>query len=208
MIKVHHLNNSRSQRLLWALEEIGVPYEIVHYQRDSETRLAPDSLKKVHPLGKSPIVEDGDKVIAESAASIDYVARTYGGGKFAPAYDSPEYLKYNELMHYVEGSAMLPLMLSLYVGRLGEAGAPLGPRITSEIALHLGYLATLLGGKSFFGGNEISAVDFHVTFILEAVNVGGGLTKLPNLAAYLARMQERPAYQKAIERGGPYNLGG
>jgi len=208
MIKVHHLNNSRSQRLLWALEEVGADYEIVHYQRDAETSLAPESLKEIHALGKSPIVEDGDKVIAESAASIDYIAREYGDGKFAPAYDSADYLRYNELMHYVEGSAMLPLILSLYVGRLGEAGAPLAPRITSEIGLHLGYLAKQLGDKPFFMGDEISAVDFHVTFVFEAVNGRGGLAQIPNLAAYLARMEARPAYERALERGGPYKLGG
>lgn len=207
MIKVHHLNNSRSQRLLWTLEEIGVDYEIVHYQRDAETRLAPDSLKKVHPLGKSPVVEDGDKVIAESAASIDYLVREYAAGKYAPAYDSADYLKYNELMHYVEGSAVLPLILSLYVSRLGEAGAPLAPRIGSEIALHVGHLAHCLGDQAFFMGDQISAVDFHATFIFEAMHASGGLAKIPNLAAYFERMQARPAYKRAIERGGPYKLG-
>jgi len=207
MIKVHHLNNSRSQRILWALEEIGAEYEIVMHQRDPETRLAPESLLKVHPLGKAPVVEDGDVVVAESAAALDYLVRTYGDGRFAPAYDSSDYMRYNELLHYVEGSAMLPLMLGLYVGRLGEAGAPLGPRIASEIGLHLSYLAHQLGEQPFFMGDTISSVDFHVTFILEAANVRGGLAKLPNLAAYLERMQARPAYQKAVERGGPYNLG-
>jgi glutathione S-transferase len=208
MIKVHHLNNSRSQRILWTLEETGADYEIVHYARDAETGLAPESLMKVHPLGKSPIVEDGDTVIAESAAAIDYLVRTYAPGKFAPAYDAPNYQQYNELMHYIEGSAMLPLILQLYVSRLGEAGAPLAPRIGSEIALHLGYLARTLGGQPFFMGDDISAVDFHATFIFEAVNAGGGLAQIPNLAAYLKRMEDRPAYQRALERGGPYKLGG
>jgi len=208
MIKVHHLNNSRSQRILWTLEELGADYEIVQHMRDGETGLAPESLLKVHPLGKAPVLVDGDITIAESGAGVDYLARTYGDDKFAPAYDSAEYQKYNELMHYVEGSAMLPLILSLYVRRLGEAGAPLGPRITSEIGLHLGYLARTLGAQPFFMGDEISAVDFHATFIFEAVNASGGLAKIPNLAAYLARMEARPAYQKAIERGGAYKLGG
>jgi glutathione S-transferase len=208
MIKVHHLNNSRSQRIVWALEELGAEYEIVHYQRDSETRLAPETLQEVHALGKAPVVEDGDVVIAESAAAIDYLARTYGEGRYAPAYDDARYLRYNELMHYVEGSAILPLMLGLYVSRLGEAGAPLGPRIMSETALHLGYLAKQLGDKPYFMGEEISAVDWHVTFIFEAANVRGGLAKIPNLLAYLQRMQARPAYKKAIERGGVYQLGG
>lgn len=207
MIQVHHLNNSRSQRVLWALEEVGADYEIVHYERDAETRLAPDSLKDVHPLGKSPVIEDGDVKIAESGAVIDYIVRTYGGGKFAPAYDAPDYLRYNELMHYVEGSAMLPLLLGLYVSRLGDAGAPLGPRIMSETGLHIGYLAKQLGDKPFFMGDEISAVDFHVSFVLEAVNVRGGLAHFPNLEALLKRMQDRPAYKRALEKGGPYQLG-
>jgi len=208
MIKVHHLNNSRSQRILWALEELGQDYEIIQHKRDGETGLAPESLMKVHALGKAPVIVDGDITIAESGAAVDYLARTYGGGRYAPAYDSPEYLRYNELMHYVEGSAMLPLILSLYVRRLGEAGAPLGPRILSEIGLHLGYLAKQLGGQKFFMGDEISAVDMHVTFVFEAANVGGALAQIPNLAAYLERMQARPAYQRAIERGGEYKLGG
>ena len=207
MIKVHHLNNSRSQRILWTLEELGVDYEIIQHTRDKETGLAPESLMKVHPLGKAPVVEDGDFTVAESGAAVDYLVRKYGGGKFAPAYDSSDYLKYNELMHYVEGSAMLPLILSLYVRRLGEAGAPLGPRIMSEIGLHLGYLARTLGKQPFFMGDEISAVDFHATFIFEGANAGGALAQIPNLAAYLERMKTRPAYQKAIERGGAYKLG-
>ncbi len=208
MIKIHHLNNSRSQRIVWTLEEIGADYEIVHHTRDTETGLAPESLLKVHPLGKAPVLEDNDVTIAESAAAIDYLVRTYAPGKFAPDYDSPNYLKYNELMHYIEGSAMLPLILNLYVGRLGEAGAPLAPRITSEIGLHLGYLARTLGEQEFFMGSEISAVDFHATFIFEAVNAGGGLAQIPNLAAYLERMENRPAYKRAIKRGGAYKLGG
>jgi len=207
MITVHHLNNSRSQRIVWALEELGAEYEIAQHTRDTETGLAPESLTKIHPLGKAPVLVDGDVTIAESGAAVDYLARTYGGGKFAPAYDSPEYLKYNELMHYVEGSAMLPLILSLYVRRLGEAGAPLGPRIMSEIGLHLGQLARTLGAQPFFMGDQISAVDFHATFVLEAANAGGALAKIPNLAAYLARMEDRPAYKRAIERGGEYKLG-
>lgn len=208
MIKVHHLNNSRSQRVLWMLEELGLDYEIVHYERDAVTRLAPETLKAVHPLGKSPVLEDGDVLIAESAAVLDYLARTYGDGQLARIPDAEDYNRYNELMHYAEGSAILPLMLSLYVGKLGEAGAPLHPRIGSEIALHLGYLAMLLGSEEFFLGAELSAVDVQTTFVLEAANAGGALEKAPTLQAFLARVQSRPAYKRAIERGGPYSLGG
>jgi glutathione S-transferase len=207
MIKLHHLNNSRSQRVLWALEELGVEYEIVAYERDKETRLAPESLKEIHPLGKSPVLEDGDIVIAESGALLDYLARTYGGETFAPAYDTTDHIRYNELLHYVEGSAMLPLMLGLYVSRLGDAGAPLGPRIMSETLLHLGYLSSRLGEAPYFMGEAMGAVDWHVTFVLEAANVRGGLKPFPNLSAYLDRMQSRSAYKRALERGGPYQLG-
>ncbi len=207
MIKVHHLNNSRSQRVLWMLEELEVAYDIVHYERDAVTRLAPESLKAVHPLGKSPVLQDGELIIAESGASLDYLARTYGGGKLSRKPDDADFERYNELMHYAEGSAMLPLIMALYVGKLGEAGAPLGPRISSEIALHVGYLAKCLGETEYFLGEEFSAVDVHTTFVLEAANVGGGLGKLPNLASFLGRVQSRPAYKRAIERGGPYALG-
>lgn len=207
MIKVHHLNNSRSQRLLWMLEELGLKYGIIFYERDAETSLAPPSLKKVHPLGKAPVLEDGEVVIAESGAAVDYLARTYGAGTFAPAQTDPAYNRYNELLHYAEGSAMLPLMLALYVGRLGEAGAPLFPRISSEIALHLGYLADQLGSAPYFMGDAFTALDVHMTFVLEAASVGGRLKDLKSLEDYLERVQKRPAYLRAVERGGPYKLG-
>lgn len=207
MIKVHHLNNSRSQRVLWMLEELGVEYDIVHYERDPVTRLAPESLKEVHPLGKSPVLQDDELIIAESGASLDYLARTYGGGELSRKPGDSDYERYNELMHFAEGSAMLPLIMALYVGKLGEAGAPLGPRISSEITRHITYIATCLGESDYFLGDSLSAVDVHMTFVLEAANVGGALSKLPNLKAYLERMQARPAYKRAIERGGPYALG-
>src|ERR1700710_3325718 len=140
MITVHHLNNSRSQRVLWLLEELGQPYEIVHYQRDSKTMLAPPELMAVHPLGKSPVITDGDVRIAESGAIVDYLIRTYGKGRLMPASGSAEFEVYHEWLHYSEGSAMLPLMLNLYVSRLKEAGAPLHTRIDSAIANHLCYV--------------------------------------------------------------------
>lgn len=207
MIKIHHLNHSRSQRILWLLEELELDYEIIFYERDKQTRLAPESLKKVHPLGKSPVLEDGEVKIAESGAIVEYLARTYGDGKFAPASDSDLHTRYVELLHYAEGSAMLPLMLGLYVGRLGEAGAPLAPRIKSETVNHLGYLAGLLGEAEFFVGRSLTGADVQLSFVFEAAAVGGALAHFPNLEAYLARIQERPAYKKAIERGGEYRLG-
>jgi glutathione S-transferase len=140
MLTLHHLNDSRSQRILWLLEELGTPYEMKRYQRNATTRLAPPELEAVHPLGKSPIITDGDVKIAESGAIVDYIIRRYGNGQLMPAAGSADYETYNEWLHYSEGSAMLPLMLNLYVGRLKEAAAPLQPRIDSETANHLGYV--------------------------------------------------------------------
>lgn len=208
MIKVHHLNNSRSQRILWALEELGVDYEIIHYQRDAETRLAPESLKEIHPLGKSPVLEDGDVKIAESGAIIDYLVRTYGGGKFAVAQDDASYNQYVEWLHYAEGSAMLPLLLGLYSSMLGDAAAPLLPRIQSEFANHFGYLNASLGDKQFFMGDMLTGADFMLSFPMEAVTAKGAIAMFPNLAAYMKRIEERDAYKRALERGGPYQLGG
>src|SRR5258708_31740897 len=146
MLTLHHLNDSRSQRILWLLEELGVPYEMKRYQRNATTRLAPPELEAVHPLGKSPVITDGDTRIAESGAVVDYLIRTYGKGAMMPPPGSPEYEAYNEWLHYSEGSAMLPLMLNLYVSRLKEAGAPLHPRIDSEMANHPAHVHRALKG--------------------------------------------------------------
>ena len=143
-LEVHHLNNSRSQRVLWLLEELEVPYEIVKYQRDAKTNLAPDSLKAIHPLGKSPVIRDDGQVVIESGAIIEYIVRKYGKGRLAPDPATPDGVQYLQLMHYAEGSAMLPVMLRLYLTRLGEAGKPLEPRVVSEIENHMGYLDSLL----------------------------------------------------------------
>ena len=160
MLTLHHLNDSRSQRILWLLEELGLPYEMVRYQRDAATRLAPPELTAVHPLGKSPVITDGDVRIAESAAIVDYIIRRYGQGNgkpaMMPAVGSAEYEAYNEWLHYSEGSAMLPLMLHLYVGRLKEAGSPLHPRIDSEMANHLGYVDSALPAAGIIAGLPFS----------------------------------------------------
>jgi glutathione S-transferase len=207
MIQVHHLNNSRSQRILWLLEELGLPYEIVKYQRDAQTNLAPPELEAVHPLGKSPVLVDGEDVVIESGAIIEYLARKYGDGRLLPAEGTPEALRHLQLMHYAEGSAMLPLMLRLYTGRLGEAAAPLGPRIESEIERHLGYLDGLLEGRTWFLGDELSAVDVQLSFVIQAAGMLHGLDEFPNLARFKEQIAKRPAYQKAIERGGAYAFG-
>ncbi len=154
MLTVHHLNNSRSQRVLWLLEELGVPYEIVRYQRQADMR-APKELRAIHPLGKSPVITDGGNTIAESGAIVDYIIRRYGKGAMMPAPGSVEYETYNEWLHYSEGSAMLPLMLNLYVSRLGDDGEPLHARIDGEIANHLGYLDRHLEGRSYLLGEEV-----------------------------------------------------
>ncbi|MGB3551713.1 MAG: glutathione S-transferase [Candidatus Binatus sp.] len=207
MIVVHHLNDSRSQRILWLLEELGLPYEIKRYQRDAQTRLAPPELKKVHPLGKSPVITDGNRTIIESGAIIDYVIRRQGGGRLQPAPDSPAYDEYVQWMHYAEGSAMLPLMLNLYVTRLGEAGAPLTPRIESEIANHLGYIDGALKGRQFLVGDTLTGADIQMSFVGEIAGAFGKRAQYPNLDAWIKRLHERPAYKKALERGGAYSFG-
>ena len=207
MIEVHHLNNSRSQRVLWLLEELGLPYELVKYQRDATTNLAPESLKKIHRLGKSPVVRDGELVLIESGAILEYIVRKYGKGRLAPPDSSPDWPRYLQLMHYAEGSAMLPVMLKLYLSRIGEAGAPLAPRVTSEIENHFGFLDGELAHSEFFVGKELTAADINLSFPIQAARLLHGLDKLPNLARFLDRMHARPAYKRALERGGPYLFG-
>jgi glutathione S-transferase len=204
MLKVHHLNNSRSQRILWLLEELGVPYEIVPYQRMSPVPLAPPELKAVHPLGKSPVLEDGERVIAESGAEVEYVIDTYGHGKMKPKHGSDDYWHYIEWMHYAEGSAMLPLLLALYTSMLGDAAAMLKPRVDSEIANNLSYMENAIKGRAYFVGNDLTGADIQLLFVLEAA--GARLEPYPELVKYRARMQARPAYQRGIEKGGPYAL--
>ena len=206
MITVHHLNDSRSQRVLWLLEELGLPYEIEHYARDATTRLAPPALMAVHPLGKSPVLEDGGLKIIESGAIIAYLIRRHGGGRLQPAAGSAEFEAYSQWLHYAEGSAMLPLMLKLYVGRLGNAGAPLAPRINSELANHLGYVDRSLQGRDWLVGDDLTGADIQMSFVGEAARTLRA--NYPAMDAWVKRFQARPAYQRALERGGPYSLAG
>jgi len=206
MLTLHHLNDSRSQRILWLLEELGIPYELKRYQRNAETRLAPPELKDVHRLGKSPVITDGDIRIAESGAIVDYVVRRYGKGGMMPAPGSADYEAYNEWLHYSEGSAMLPLMLNLYVSRLKEAGAPLHPRIDSEISNHLGFIEGALEGREFFVGPSLTGADIHMSFVAEMAKVFDRLGPYPNLKAWLSRMHARPAFQRSVEKGGAYRF--
>ena len=205
MITVHHLNDSRSQRILWLMEELGLPYEIKQYKR-LETRLAPPELKAIHPLGKSPVITDKGKTIYESGAIIDYVIRRHAGGRLQPDPATPEYDDYMMWMHYAEGSAMLPLMLNLYVSRLGEGGAPLHPRIESEIANHLGYLDGHLKGRDFLLGKTFSGADIQMSFVGEIAETYGKRAAFPNLDAWVRRLHARSAYKKALEKGGPYRF--
>ena len=204
MIVVHHLNESRSQRVLWLLEELELPYEIRSYQRDATTRLAPPELKQVHPLGKSPVLEDGGQTIIESGAIVDHLIRRHGAGALQPATDSDGYTVYQQWMHYAEGSAMLPLLLKLYVSRLGEAGAPLQPRIESELANHLGYVNESLKDREWLLGDNLSGADIQMSFVGEAAR--GLRASYPHMDAWVRRFQQRPAYQRALERGGPYSM--
>ena len=204
MIVVHHLNDSRSQRVLWLLEELNLSYQIKHYQRDPNTRLAPPELKVIHPLGKSPVLVDDGQTVFESGAIIDYLIRHHGDGRLQPSTGWPEFESYVQWLHYAEGSAMLPLMLKLYVGRLGEAGAPLAPRIDSEIANHLGFVNQSLQGRDWLVSKDLTGADIQMSFVGEAAR--GLRAQYPNIDAWVKRFQARPAYQRALERGGPYAL--
>ena len=204
MIVVHHLNESRSQRVLWLLEELGLPYEIRHYTRDAKTRQAPPELKAVHALGKSPVLEDDGLTVIESGAIVDYLIRRHGGGRLQPAQGSREFEVYNQWLHYAEGSAMLPLLLKMYVSRLGEAGAPLKPRIDGELQNHLGYVDSALHGREWLVGTELSGADIQMSFVGEAAR--GLRASYPHMDAWVRRFQQRPAYRRALERGGPYSM--
>lgn len=204
MITIHHLNESRSQRILWLLEELNLPYEIRHYTRDAKTRLAPPQLKAVHPLGKSPVIEDQGRTLIESGAIVDYLIRHYGQGRLQPVQPSHDFELYNQWLHYAEGSAMLPLLLKMYVSRLGDAGAPLAPRIDSELANHLGYIEHALQGCDWLVGDGLTGADIQMSFVGEAAR--GLRASYPNMDAWVHRFQQRPAYRRALERGGLYSF--
>jgi glutathione S-transferase len=206
MITVHHLNESRSQRILWLLEELGLPYEIKFYKRDAVTNLAPPELEAVHPLGKSPVITDGDRTVAESGAIVDYIVRRHGGGRLAPDPSTAAFDKYQEWLHYSEGSAMLPLMLLLYTLRLGEGAASLQERINSEIENHLGYVNRSLEGRDYLMG-DFTAADVQMSFVGEVGRAFGRLADKPALDAWVNRIHARPAYKKAVEKGGAYGVG-
>jgi glutathione S-transferase len=207
MIRVHHLNNSRSQRVLWLLEEIGLPYEVVRYQR-KPNMLAPRELKRVHPLGKSPVIEDDGKIFAETGLIVEYLVERYGAD-LAPARDTDLYWRYKYWLHYAEGSLMPPLLLKLVVNRLGLLGLPARRFVNAQIKLHLDFLEAELTNAAWFLGDRFSAADIMLSFPLEAAANRAGLDQTrPRLMDFLGRIHARPAYLRAIERGGAYLYSG
>lgn len=220
MITVHHLNNSRSQRILWLLEELELEYEIKRYQRDPETMLAPVSLRQVHPLGKSPVITDGPLTLAESGAIVEYLVERYGHGQLIPTAGTPERLRYTYWLHYAEGSAMPLMVLKLIFNQIEQKApffvAPLARLITRQvkgsfiqpqITQHLDYMEAELGKSQWFAGNEFTAADIQMSFPLEAAVALSELSPgYPRLSHFLGQIQSRAAYQRALERGGAYNL--
>jgi glutathione S-transferase len=221
MIIVHHLNNSRSQRILWLLEELGLDYEIKKYERDPKTMLAPPELRAIHPLGKSPVITDGDTMVAESGAIIEYLVEQYGGGKLVPPAGTPEKRQYTYFMHYAEGSAMTPLLMKLVFDKVASSPMPFFAKpiakgiaqkvkssyINPQIVQHLQFMEGELAKRPWFAGKEFTAADIQVSFVLEAASARGGLDeKYPKLAAFLKKIHARPAYKRGLERGGKYEL--
>jgi glutathione S-transferase len=207
MLTVHHLNNSRSQRVLWLLEELELDYTIKSYQRDAETNLAPPELQAVHPLGKSPVLTDDNNTVIESGAIIDYILRVHGDGRFYPKPGTSDHEQYLQWLHYAEGSAMLPLMLRMYTGRLPDGGEALQPRINDELNRHLGYVNASLEGSDWLVGNSLTGADMQISFVAELAPLLHTLEGLPNLAAFRERCHARPAYLRALEKGGQYDFG-
>ncbi|MEW6641261.1 MAG: glutathione S-transferase [Pseudomonadota bacterium] len=220
MLTVHHLNNSRSQRVLWLLEELGVPYEIVRYQRQPNM-LAPKELRQIHPLGKSPVITDNGNTIAESGAILTYIVETYGNGRLIPPPNTPERLRYTYWLHYAEGSAMFPLLLKLIFSLLPKrapalirpvagmiANGALSTMINPQLKQHMAFWEEELGKSEWFAGNDFTAADIQMSFPLEAASARAGLENgHPKALAFLARIHARPAYQRALEKGGPYEVG-
>ena len=221
MITVHHLNNSRSQRVLWLLEELDLPYEIRHYQRDIKTMLAPPELKAVHPLGKSPVISDGGVTVAESGAIVEYLIDQYGQGRLKPPPATPERLRYTYWLHYAEGSAMPPLLMKLVFDEVEKAPMPFFVKpiakaisgkvkstfISPQITQHLDYMEAELGKFNWFAGKEFTGADIQMSFVLEAAQAKGGLDATrPKLMDFLKRIHARPAYKRALKKGGPYSF--
>ncbi len=218
MITVHHLNNSRSQRVLWLLEELGALYEVKRYERDKQTMLAPKELKAIHPLGKSPVITDGGRTIAETGAIVEYLLETYGRGRLIPPQGSDDRLRYTYWLHYAEGSAMTPLLLKLIFTRLPmnapgllrgvvkSISSKANERLADpQIRTHLDYWDNELSKAQWFAGSEFTAADIMMSFPLEAAAARADGKSRPMVKAFLDRIHARPAYQAALKKGGPYD---
>jgi len=201
---VHHLNNSRSQRILWLLEEIGAPYDIRFYDRDPATNLAPPELLAVHPLGKSPVIEDDGRVIVESGAIVEYLCERHGGEHLVPAHGTDDHVSHLEWLHFAEGSAMTPILLRIYTARLGEAAAVLEPRIVQQLDAHFAYMESRLGTNGHFIGDSLSAADIMLSFPAEIAIMQGMAPRYPKLAAFVNACHDRPAWRRARDKGGAY----
>ena len=205
MIVVHHLNNSRSQRIVWLLEELGKPYRIEQHKRDAKTNLAPAELRKIHPLGKSPVISDGDLVLAESGAIVEYLVERHGAGRLMPPRGSEEHVRYVYWMHFAEGTLMLHLVSRLYLTRVGESAKAMLERVEGMIGNELDLVEAELGRSAHLAGAQFSAADVQMMFPLEFAAFARLIgERHPKLRDYLARMQARPAYRRAIEKGGAY----
>ncbi|MEH2230605.1 MAG: glutathione S-transferase [Nostoc sp.] len=207
MITVHHLNNSRSQRVLWLLEELGIEYEIEFYERDAKTMMAPESLRQVHPLGKSPVITDADLTIAESGAIVEYLVNRYGNGRLVPASDTPEHLRYTYWLHYAEGSAMPLLVMRLVLNNFGEGDSSVVRGfVAPQIKLHFDYIEGELRKSTWFVGEEFTAADIQMSFPLEVVTMQKQEAEnWPKIEEFVDRIHARPAYKRALERGGEYD---
>ncbi|MEH2317613.1 MAG: glutathione S-transferase family protein [Nostoc sp.] len=208
MIVVHHLNNSRSQRVLWLLEELGIEYEIKFYERDPKTMQAPESLRQIHPLGKSPVITDADVTIAESGAIVEYLVDRYGNGRLVPASGTPEHLRYTYWLHYAEGSAMPLLFMQVVLNIFGAGDSSVvGGFIAPQIKLHFDYIEGKLGKSTWFTGEEFTAADIQMSFPLEQIAmIPKEVESRPKLKEFTLRIHARPAYKRALERGGTYDL--
>lgn len=204
MFLVHHLNNSRSQRILWLLEELELAYDMRRYERDAVTSLAPSELASVHPLGKAPVLEHDGRKIAESGAIVEYICHRYGR-HLLPRVNSDEAITHLELMHFAEGSAMTPILLGLYLGRLGEAGAPLRPRVQQQLDSHFAYMERMVRPSGHFVLDDLSAVDIMMSFPAEIAIKQGRGDVLPRLKQFVENIHARPAWKRAMERGGVYS---
>jgi len=205
MIVVHHLNQSRSQRVLWLLEELGLPYEIAYYERDNRN-MAPATLREIHPLGKSPIISDGGRVIAESGAIIDHIVRRHGNGRLGPSEADRLYEDYVYWLHYAEGSAVTPFIMMPVAQSFGKMAAPLRRRVEWEMALNLRFIDQSLSGKAFLLGDDLTAADIQMSFVGELAAASATIGQYPNIDRWVRRFQDRKAYKAAIERGGYYKF--